>query len=238
MEPPIRAWSFSRLEVFEKCPYRAYLKIVERRPEPPSERRDVALDKGRRVHDLAESYVRGDLEELPNELGKFSEKFEYKRKVFAAGNAEVEEDWAYDEDWQRTEWSAPGTWLRVKLDWMEWHDEERTSAAVIDYKTGRKDGNEVKHSQQGQLYVLAAFMRYPSLQVVRVEFEYLDHGKTSIPKIYTREQAMKFFANFDERGRKMTEATVFTPRPNRVNCKFCPYGPDNGDGSCEYGVET
>jgi hypothetical protein len=81
-------------------------------------------------------------------------------------------------------------------------------------------------------------MRYPTLEAVTVDFKYLDHGISAKPKMYSRAKAMKFLKPWDDRARKMTEATEFPPKANKINCKWCPYGPQNsGDNSCEWGVD-
>ncbi len=231
-------WSYSRLEVFEKCAYQAYLKYIAKKEEGHDEKRDAALKKGRDTHDDAEKYVRGELDKLPKGLQKFADKFVNARAAFATrpDDVEMEEDWGFTKDWTTTGWWDDDVWLRVKLDYLEWLDPEKTAVWIKDYKTGRKDGNEVKHSQQMQLYVVATFMRYPDVQVVKATFEYLDHGKVTT-RTYSRKQAMGFMANFDRRGKALTEATKFTPKPSRIACRWCPFGPNKGNGSCEYGVE-
>lgn len=238
----IKAWSWSRLEVFEKCPYRAFLQFVEKRDEHQAsdEKRENALKRGQEMHEQAEAYVRGTLETLPKELKKSAKVLNDTREVFAQTPERVvlEEDWAFTKEWTSAGWFDENAWLRMKLDRLVFLDSDKTAGDLRDYKSGKKEGNEVKHSQQGQLFTIGAFMRYPSLQVVKVQFEYMDHGKTSLPKTYSREQAMTFLPAFDRRGRAMTEATEFPPRPNRINCAWCPFGPSKGDGSCQYGVDV
>ena len=239
MEGSIPTWSYSRLEVFEKCPFQAYLKYVDKVPEGESEKRDKALKKGRDTHDDAEKYVRGEIDLLPKGLRKFERQFDAAKALHATNpeSFEIEQDWGFTTDWVKTGWWDDDVWLRVKLDILEWLDPDKTACHVKDYKTGRKDGNEVKHSQQMQLYTVATFMRYPTVQAVKSSFEYLDHGKTTT-RTYSREMAMGFMPAFDRRGRAITEATRFAPKPSRVACRWCPFGPNQGNGKCEYGVEV
>lgn len=243
-EPRITTCSFSRLEDYERCQYKAYIKYALKR-EPVKrddieDKGEVARQRGIDIHEAAEQYIRGELETMPKELKKLERRFLEKRERYAENpeRFSLEEEWGFTIDWTPTDWWADDVWLRVKLDCLEWLDAEKTAAEVNDVKSGKKDGNEVKHGQQGQLYTIATFMKYPDLQVVRVVFEYVDQGKTSLPKTYTREQAMAFLPMFDRRLKAMTTATTFPPKPNRINCPWCPYGPSRGDGSCEYGVEV
>jgi len=237
----IKTASYSRLKIFEKCPYHALLKFVEKREPAPDAKRDAAKDRGTAIHTQAENFVKGELDALPPELKKFQDSFLEAREAFGEGRVILEEEWAFDIDWQPTGWFADDCWLRVKLDRYEWLDDDLTAARYTDYKTGKKIGNEVDHGQQNQHYAIAAFMRYPSLQVTTGIFEYLDQpaGDNRTVKTYTREKCMQFFPSVDARYKKMTSATHFPPKPNRINCRYCPYSPNNeGDKSCPHGVEV
>ena len=127
-------------------------------------------------------------------------------------------------------WEPP--WLRMKLDAMVMHDE--TTATVIDYKTGRKFGNEVKHAEQLQLYQLATFLRYPKLETVFAELWYLDQNETTSQK-FSRTMGLRFRDKFSKRGDALTSCTDFPANPNKFTCKWCQYGPWNG-GQCTVGV--
>lgn len=127
-------------------------------------------------------------------------------------------------------------WLRLKLDVMVMHDEK--NATVIDFKTGRKFGNEVKHAEQLQLYQLVTFLRYPQLENVQAELWYLDQkpGENITSQKYTRKQGLLFKSNFDRRGHKLTTCDEWPANPNKFSCRWCQYGPWNG-GQCQVGVK-
>lgn len=231
--PPITAWSFSRLTEFETCPYRTYLRMVVRSPileivEDPSH----PLVRGRIIHEAAESYVKGELDELPRFLQKFEEDFKDLREKYAKGKVRAEEEWGYADDWGTIGYFDENVQLRVKLDVLV-HVDDNTALA-IDYKTGKNFGSEVRHTQQGQLYVIAAFMRYPELSLIEVQFWFLDHG-TRTSKMYTREKAMKLLSRWQTRADKLLGCIKFDPKPNKMNCRFCEFGPQGTD-ACAYGV--
>jgi RecB family exonuclease len=231
----MNTWSFSRLETFEKCPYQAYMKFVLKRPEPETRDR-TPLERGIMVHEAAEQYIRGERADLIKELRHFDGLLTELREEYPEQKVIVEDDWAYDMEWQPTDWFGEHAWLRMKLDAGRWLDENQMR--VHDWKTGRKDGNEVKHMQQGQLYAIGAFMRFPELDHIEVEFDYTDKNDT-FKRSYSREKAMKFLPNWTERAKKATETTDFPARPNTINCRWCPYSPNNGgDSSCPWGVEV
>ena len=82
---------------------------------------------------------------------------------------------------------------------------------------------------------MGTFLKYPTVEVANVELVYLDQG-TVTKKTYTREKAMKFLPSWNSRAKKMTTAEDFPPKPNKMVCMYCPFGPQNGDSSCEWGV--
>lgn len=248
----ITAGSFSRLLVFESCPLRAKLAYVDKVPEPPQPPdRESPLDRGTRIHDAAENFCRGK-GELVAELKNFKSEFLCLKALTAAGQTELEQSWEFDDAWQPLEpftypqgrrWTAGESeafrriWLRVKLDALVWTD--KTTAVAIDYKTGKKHGNEIKHADQGNLYTVACFIKYPKLEQLTTEFWYLDQDELTQVH-FTRKQGLRFFKNFNNRLLRMTSATEFPPRPSNHTCRFCPYktgllgkyGPE-GTGDCQ-----
>lgn len=231
----ISAWSYSRLVTFEQCPYRAKLAFIDKIPEPerplPPGKTEHANDRGTRIHTAAERFVRGE-QDLAPELVKFAQEFTDLRAAYLKGTVSLEGDWGHDRAWQPVAWMSPEVWCRVKLDAFVRANE--STGIIVDYKTGKKSGNEVKHAEQGQLYSVSAFHREPELEILHVEFWYTDQDDMT-KKTYTREDATRFEVRFTDRGRRLTEATDFPPRPNKFTCKWCPYSP-KGSGHCAVGV--
>jgi len=231
----LTTWSYSRLADFEQCPLRAKLKYIDKIPEPvrplPPGKSEHANDRGTRVHTAAELFVQKPIELAP-ELNSFREEMLRLRELYKKGKVSLEGEWGMDRDWMPTSYSGPKTWLRLKLD--AFVQLTPKVGVVIDYKTGRKFGNEIKHSEQGQLYQLAAFLRYPKLEEITIEFWYTDQDDMTQVK-YTRRNGMRFLPGFDRRGNAVTDATEFPAKPNLFNCKWCPFGP-TGTKHCTVGV--
>ena len=259
------SWSHSKLVEFEKCKRRTFLLHVARIPEPPRELRqgqtEHANDRGSRVHDNAERFVRGDVANLCPELAGFKDEFLRLRLLYRHGVVSLEGQWGFDEDWNVMPWKGEWRrhtpvgneivnyrqvealpdygktadriwfaghgwywhpcWHRSKLDALVFPDEY--SAIVIDYKTGRKFGNEIKHGEQVQLYTLDTVMRYPKIEEVTTELWYPDE-KEITSQTFTRAQALKFKANFARRGMAITTNTVWPANPSIYTCRYCDYG--------------
>lgn len=215
----IKAWSFSSLKKFEQCPAAIKYNKIDKIVEPSSE----AMERGSAIHLEAEQYIRGEIEELPKSLNKFPEMYQWMRDKFAAGEAIVEEDWGFRIDWSECGFYDDDVWHRAKLDVLIFEGDN--SATIIDHKTGRKFGNETKHAEQGLLYVVDTFLKYPELDTIKYIFVYVDKGET-LERTLSREQALRFHALWHNRGLIMTTATVFDYLPSAYNCKWCHYGKE------------
>lgn len=232
----IESWSYSRLEVFEACPYRAYLQYVQKIPtpklEPGPDQEEHPLLRGIRVHDAAEAFVtRTEDVRLVDELQAFDAAFHLHRNRYREKPAAciVEAEWAVNANWERTGWSCKDAWGRMKLDWGYVNDKEMD---IVDYKTGKK--YPPKHIQQGQLYALVGSIYFPEVEQFNVSFWYLDQGET-LDSSYSKLQVQVLQDGFDRRARAMTAATDFPPRSSAWTCRFCPYGEGkDGNKYCEY----
>lgn len=234
IKPPMKSWSFSSLGDFEKCRYYSYLKRVQKIPEPerplPPGKLEHANDRGSRIHDYAESFVRGKVQHLGSEMRSFETEFLSLQQSFKEGRVSLEGEWGMSKDWEPADWKA--AWLRLKLDALVFISD--TEAVAVDYKTGRKFGNEVKHAEQLQLYQLVTFLRYPKLETVHTELWYLDQDELTT-MTYRRGQGLRFQHRWNQRAATMMNAVDFPPNPNMFSCKYCMYGP-KGSGICERGV--
>ena len=166
----IKAWSMSRLDVFETCPHRANLQYVLKIPQNPlvvPEGKDEhPMLRGLRVHDAAEAFVKEDIL-LIDELKSFEADFFAARELYRTTphNCVVEEDWAFNDSWEATGWNSDDTWGRLKLDLGIIDDDYMD---IVDYKTGKKYAP--KHIQQGQLYAIVSFLRFPQLENITTKF--------------------------------------------------------------------
>lgn len=224
----LHSWSYSRLVDFETCRFMAWLKHGERVPDP---RPRPAADRGTAIHTLAENHVQvKGVTPLPTELKKFDLEFQSLQRHYHEGRVSLEGEWGFDSNWKPTSWKT--AWARIKADAVIHLTPHH--AAVIDYKTGRKWGNEVKHGEQLQLYTLAVFIREPQVQMIDAELWYLDQDDLSRIQTYRQQALNHYLKQYDRRGRLLTECTEWSASPSQDNCKWCPYGPE-GTGHCKVG---
>jgi CRISPR/Cas system-associated exonuclease Cas4 (RecB family) len=229
------SWSFSKLGDFAKCKKYFWLKHEQKIPEPerplPKGKTEHANDRGSRIHDNLEGYVRGDHDDLCSEAEKyFGVHADFLRVMFEDGLVELEGEWGMNKDWEIAPWA--NAWLRLKLDVLVHVSTDE--AVVIDYKSGKKWGNEVKHAQQLQLYALVTALRYPHLEMITTELWYIDTGETT-SQTFTRAQALRFKRGFDINGTAIVNCVDFPSNPNKWSCQWCLYGPEHS-GHCAEGV--
>ncbi len=224
----VKKWSFSSLKKFESCPHSIFLKYIKQLKEESG----PAAERGVKIHKLAEDYVSGLILELPVELKKFETSFLRWHTEYPLGKIHCEYEMAFTVDWKPCDWNDNQAWARFILDLFIQDDE--TSAQVKDHKTGRKEGNEIKHAEQSLMYACALFQNFPALQYVESEFLYLDEG-TVMKKSYTREYCSMFLPKIDARAKRMTTETTFIARPSKSNCRWCYYAKTK---QCEWAEPT
>lgn len=227
------SWSFSKAQDFTRCRLAYKIKHIDKVPEPerplPKGKTEHGNDRGSRVHDNIETYIRGEHDALCPEAEKhFGTHIDLVRVLYREGMVEMEGQWAFDEDWEVAEWDSG--WLRLKLDLLI--HVSPTQAIVGDWKTGRHFGNEVTHANQLNLYALSTFLRHPELEEISVADYYIDHGITT-ERMFTREQALRFMRSFNKQGKDITGCVSFPANPNRWSCQWCPWGDT---GHCDVGV--
>jgi hypothetical protein len=230
----ITSWSHSKDSDFKRCKFLCWLKHDQKIPEPerplPPGKTEHANDRGTRIHEGCEAYVNGSTSQAPPEADKhFGPQLDLLRTLYSDGLVSLEGEWAMDRNWEPTRWNEG--WLRLKLDAIVFLGDDE--AVVIDYKTGKKFGNEVKHGEQLQLYALVSFLRYSNLDRITAELWYLDQDEVT-RQTFTRAQALRFKPSWTKRGEAITDCKEFPPNPNIFSCKWCMYGPW-GSGHCLVG---
>ena len=206
---------------YERCPYSVYPGSADySRPRPE------AAQRGIEAHKQIEDYLnRKEDYESPYP------KLPFDRLTKA--HPICEEKWGLTDKWYPT---IDKPWLACQIDAYT-IAKSLSLLTVYDWKTGKRDGNEVKHTQQMQLYLCVATIQFPTIQNFTSELWYIDHDKIITGKSYTPDQLNPIAQRWDKRGKRMTSDEEFTPKPSKSNCRFCDRAKAQG-GDCEFEYEA
>lgn len=226
------AWSYSRLRDYTECPFKAYLKYLEKIAEPPN----PAMNRGSDIHTKAEEYIKGSITRLPKELKLFDSLFKdlrgrFKKKVHGMT---VEETWAFTRDWNPTVWNDwAGCALRIKVDVAYPED---NVLIVTDWKTGKNNSRfKDVYEEQIELFSLGALLLH-DVQIVRPQLVYLDAGEIFPGGEFTPKDIPALKKKWNKKSKPMLNDTRFAPRPND-RCCWCFYRKNNkaaGGGQCKF----
>ena len=223
----VKSTSFSRTSDYEKCPlffkYRHIDKIKD--PAPPlPEGVEYPMERGTRIHKLAEDYVQNSMLRLPEELAHHERGFAALRKAYEQEMVTLEMPLAFDKNWRLSAGDDfENTTYRMVADVAVQPTPDRL--LIIDHKTGKKQGNEVKHHRQLMEYAVCFNIVAPQIQIFDMQIWYLDlpEGENVMAKTFTRSQVVNAFTPMRERHNKVLEATIFPAHPSQFACRFCPY---------------
>jgi len=229
--PPaqLQTTSISRCHQDEACPRRLALNALGKIPEP--ERPGPSpLERGSQLHEYVERYITGQDDELHPDVTYFRDdviKQLRARWETAPDSIMVENSWRFNRAWEPVadnDWD--NTWLFIVTDVMVLLESEPGAGfdvgVPIDWKSGKKEGNEIKHTDQMTSYTLASFAKFDTLNEVTSELFYIDKNE-SMEQDMTRRQAERLRKAYTTRLARVTDRTEFPPRPSKHTCRFCAY---------------
>lgn len=216
----LQSWSFSSLMNYERCPH-----SVEPGSANYDKPRPEAAQRGIEVHKQIEDYLttKGDLEVNPFPNLPLT-------KLYLQSPV-CEEKWGLTDKWYPVDYK--NAWLKCQIDAYVHKDD---TIIIYDWKTGKRSGNEVKHTQQMQLYLCVATVLFPMAQQYKSELWYVDQNLIVPGKTYTKDQLNPIAQRWDKRGKRMTSDTEFIAKPSKSNCRFCDRRKEVG-GNCEFEYE-
>ena len=220
--PKLNRWSFSSLMNYERCPHSVYPGSANYdRPRPEAAQRGIEMHK--QIEDFLVIGHETSVNPFPG----------LPFEDLAKKNPICEEKWGFNDKWYPTK-DKP--WLVCQIDAYE-IEGSLSLLTVYDWKTGKRTGNEVKHTQQMQLYLCAATLQFPLIKNFTSSLWYVDQNLIVPGKSYTADQLNPIAQRWDKRGKKMTSDTEFEAKPSKSNCRFCDRRKDAG-GNCEYEFES
>jgi len=222
----IDAWSYSRLSNYETCALMAKFLYILKLPQDTS----PAMERGSRIHDQAEKFVKGEIDHLPDT--KVWEPWREDMAALKNLDYEAEKNIAFDSNWEECEYFGPNVWLRLRVDVTGIANDGVPE--VIDYKTGRPYPT---HEEQAELYGIAAYLTaVKAAKKVRTSFFYLDVPDIVVYEYQSEEIIESLMPKWEGRAGVMLTDTSFAPNPCKASCgKYggCDFAANKG-GQCLY----
>jgi len=214
--------SFSGLKTFEKCSYALYLDKVACIPRTSG----PAAKRGTELHSLIENYIDGTTDNLKYELFKskdyHKEMIEGLRTDHQSGLCTPEMKFGFTYDWIPCGFDDPNMKLRGLIDIVNFFDDERKGALVLDWKSG-SDMAGASHRDQLLLYCLCIFKMFPELEYIKSAPVYIDHRKPIFYNEYLRKELDLLWPRYAERMRRVLDCREFVPNPSAYACRWCSH---------------
>lgn len=237
-----RAWSYSRLMDYEKCPQLFKFKVVDRLPEPGS----AAMDRGSDIHKKGEVFLAATKKgvKVPQEFMRLKQSITLLKKLGAV----PEDQWTFTHNFKgTTSWFGKDAWARVKIDAVaELPAEDLGEVAdltaqkvkgkgvwIMDWKTGQFRPEAAV--DQLDLYVASAFILRPTASFALASLGYTDIGRSVhslVVKTSKTVEALK--KKWIARVAPLQKDTKFKATPGPA-CHWCFFHAKKG-GPCKFGT--
>lgn len=226
----INAWSYSRLQTWRQCPFKAKLLMIDRLKEPTN----AAMERGSNIHKKLENFMNTSSNRTFKEMGVYKgilkdiKKNKEKMEIF-----QTEMQVAFNKSLETVDWFAADAWLRGIFDLYIKYDNNK--ALIVDYKTGRRKD---EHIEQADMYAALFYIlnkdTFDKSGILTVQFMYVDDDKIEnmLEKEYNIKTCEKYLKHFKKMGEAMTQDKAFVKKPSN-SCKWCHFRKSNG-GPCNY----
>ena len=215
------AHTWSRLSDFD-CALKFKLRHIEKRQEPPSK----AFEKGGRVHEGLDKFMKQRTKLLPDEAWTLRKELVALSKDKSLRG---EEAWGYDRNWQPlpvTGYFSDGDYIRAKIDALT---SKKDRLKVIDFKTG-----QVRSASplQVRFYGMLALIREPKMQAAELELWFVEQSKVIPFEPVQRKDLLSIKTDFQRRFNAIEAERAWKPNPGDA-CTFCPFTRHKG-GPCQF----
>jgi hypothetical protein len=229
-----RQYSFSRLDLYGRCPWAYKTVHIDKIPRAESE----ALQTGTVMHQLVADYLdrlitlnqatdwdwarRGV---TPKEaLAQLSEVIEMWERFYntftlpaALDSPGVEKRLAFDVNWQPCEFFSEAAYFRMVIDF---HFRQETLAVIIDWKTNRVIPDTVEKDLQLRTYDWGLKQAlYPGIEEVLLRLHFLRYGRER-EVLLTPQDLAGVPEELKSRIEVIEAAQTFTPTPGSF-CGMC-----------------
>lgn len=234
------AYSYSRLQLFDRCPFAWKCRYVDEVPEIKSE----SLITGSDLHEFLASYinhcikegVQTDLEYLDRYA--FPDRGTLNRDIQAiahtvkdtftvprealTGPAMVEKKLAFNRFWNPVEWDDPQAFFRGIIDLFHI---EGALGVVTDHKSNRQimSKKDVEGDLQLMIYAYLVFLLHPEIDEALPRLNFLRYGCAMVSGAVLTRADVSHVPDLIARKAAIIEAEKDFPPKQNSFCEWCGY---------------
>jgi len=225
-------YSISKMGTFKTCSKMFKLKYIDKvkiESEP-----QLALYRGSYAHEILENkfdynipvelnhiFTQEEADKVIEMVKEFreTELGQKTEKLINRADSILEEDFAFDKKLKFVDFWDKSAWMRGSADAFNVNLKQ---SILIDYKTGQdKSETEDFGYEQGMLYAVYMFIKYPDIQSVKSVFVFIEHG-TKKEIFYTRSEFNSYIKHFYDKTKKIEKTEIFKDEISAL-CSFCDY---------------
>lgn len=215
-------YSYSQYSTHAKCGLKYRYRYVDKVDVPREQ--SAAMNRGTMLHNSIEAFLKKEIEALPVEIDYYTQWLSHLRDTPEI-TVSPEHKYAFKSDWTLTDWDDPDAYVRTILDLQV---KTKDALNVVEFKTGKEYDD---HTEQRQLYGLAALLAEPEYSEVTVTGTYLDLKQVR-PQTYNRQYVDEMKERWTSYFDLLQKPETWIANPS-YSCKWCPFSKYNG-GPCEF----
>ena len=204
----MNSFSPNMLKTFETCPVKYHFKYIQKISVP---QKSALFEKGKKVHALANYYLRGD------DISKLEKALNPEEKTIWET---LKKNEYFQKDYINSEYNLSckvgAYWIGGRLDALM---RDENNYYILDYKTGSIPKNP-EYDYQTSVYLLSASKMYGK----NIKFIYLDLKNNQNYIIdFTPEKEKEYEKNILAICNKITNAQLPEEIEHSKMCEFCEY---------------
>jgi len=226
-------YSVSKIDTFNTCPKKFEYQYILK-PQIIKEPQ-LALMRGSFAHEVLENDFNYNIEFKINDVFTLEEKEKVIQmlKIFRKSDVGIkiekvmkigtkEEDFAFDKNLEFKDFWDKTSWMRGSADLFYYNSKTPDKYYIWDYKTGKDKSKEEFGKEQGMMYSVVGFIKYPEVKIIKCTFVFIEHG-TQKTLEFKRENFNDYIKFFYNKTKKIENSKFFKENVSAL-CDYCDYG--------------
>lgn len=207
--------SYSSISTYEECAARYAYSYIHKLPEPGS----AAMERGTRLHSLAEDYLNEPGAPVPYDLRRIARELDAAKMA----GAKAEAVFLVDKDWNPCADQSKAKMKGI----VDYHWIQDNVLHIRDLKSGREYPT---HRSQLELYSVLGLLQYPHIERAESAAVYIDGGYQGQDGSIIRGMLPHIVDKWQAKIIRIEADNDFVANPGSA-CRWCSFKASNG-GPC------